>query len=107
METIKKALLKLVSFGENLEGSLKDNKITLLEGATLAGALGLAVFYIIQNFQSISAELAAVDQEKEAELKAFLEQELKLDSEKAEKLFLVAFDLLFTLLEFVDTLRQK
>ena len=106
MDTIKKALLKLINFGENLEGALKDHKINFIEGATLSGSLGVAVFFIVQNFNEIFSELREAIKNKE-QLQQWFCQELDLDNDKAEKLFEKTFSMLLSIIEYVEIFKKN
>lgn len=107
METIKKAIRKLVGFGQNLESALKDNRVTLMEGIGLTGNLGGAVYFIIQNLEDFTTEIENMTDKQHQKLVDFVEAECNLDDEHAEEIVMDAFNLLFSLLEFVKTLKNK
>ena len=107
MDTLKKALLKLVGFGENLEVALKDHRLSLMEYATLGSGLGLAVFFIIQNYKEIDSELDTLDDAGEAELKEYIRVELDLSNDRAEGIFEKTFGLLLSVVAYIKALIKK
>lgn len=107
METLKKVLEKLVNFGENLEKSLKDHKINLFEGATLAGNLGILVFFVIQNYEELREQYSDLTDEQMEEIKLYLRDELDLENDKIETVMEEGFDLVAAIILFVSKLNGK
>jgi hypothetical protein len=107
MDTLKKALSKLVSFGENLEGALKDHKVTFVEGMTLSANLGMAVFFIIQNIDAIHVELDQLSEADETELINFIKNELDLTNDRAEAIIQGTIDMIASVIMYIETIKKS
>jgi len=109
MEELKKALSKLINFGETLEGALKDNRITLMEGVNCSAGLGMAIFYIIQNRKEIQLQLKQLqeDPQKQEELKQYIKDDLDLDNDRIEVIFERTLDLVTDIVAYIDAIKKS
>lgn len=109
MEELKKALSKLISFGETLEGALKDNRITLMEGVSCSAGLGMAIFYTIQNREKIADQIKELqaDPQKWEPMKLHIAHELDLDNDRAEAIIERTLDLIVDVVAYIDAIKKS
>lgn len=106
MEILKKALMKLVSFGENLEGSLKDHKVSFLEAANLSGTLAIAIFYVVQNFQELAEEVKKLDDKRREELLEWFKEMVDMDNDRIERIFEDTLDLILHTCKYIQAYKK-